>query len=245
MNLYKNNLNTYDLQSIHGYIYKITLPDGRVYIGQKKGNHIIETYWGSSKHVDNWFKKNIGFPSKNCPNELAEMHGVTREILDYALTRLELNLLEMFYIDEFKYIYGEDCLNIHPGGIEPVIKNENSKFILSEESRRKARETKRMKAEMGMYKISDETKRKMSDGIKKARKLKPVWNKGLTKDSDNRVKELYENRKLSENGRKKLQENGRRTSKSMWYNNGHTQIRVFDGEMPPSGFVRGMLKRKK
>ena len=83
------------------------------------------------------------------------------------------------------------------------------------------------------------------DGIKKARKLKPVWNKGLTKDSDNRVKELYENRKLSENGRRKLQENGRRTSKSMWYNNGHTQIRVFDGEMPPSGFVRGMLKRKK
>lgn len=85
----------------------------------------------------------------------------------------------------------------------------------------------------------------MSQGIRRARQKKPIWNKGLTRESDSRVDNFYKNRKLSDMGRDKLRENDRKTKNTCWYNNGSKQIRLCINETPPEGFVPGMLKRSK
>lgn len=114
----------YNNDMIYGYIYKTTLPDLRYYIRQKKGSSIDLNYWGSSKHLNNWFLKYLGFPSNNCLFKLADDYGVEREILAYAWDQDELNLLERHFISDAKVndCYDE-CLNIHAVDKEHFIKN--------------------------------------------------------------------------------------------------------------------------
>lgn len=61
----ESNLNKYDYASIYGYIYIIVLPDHRYYVGQKKYTpDKSESYYGSSKHLNNIINKLTGFSSK-------------------------------------------------------------------------------------------------------------------------------------------------------------------------------------
>lgn len=226
-----------------GYIYKTVLPDGRLYIGQKKSNKIVASYYGSGKHLENWFLKNLGFSSKNCPEDIADNHGVHREILDYALDQDELNFLEIHYIYYAKQndVFNE-CLNMHSGGTGTFYKPPG-KFIITKESIEKAKETKRKRRELGLYVCTDETRRKRSEGIKAARKLKPAWNKGLTKDTDSRILSMSEKAKskhikYSDDRKKQMSEN---TKGTRWWNNGSEQVRSKDC---PPGFTRGMLDWK-
>ena len=131
----------YDNDMIYGYIYKTTLPDLRYYIGQKKGSSIDLDYWGSSKHLNNWFLKYLGFPSNNCPFKLADDYGVEREILAYAWDQDELNLLERHFISDAKAndCYDE-CLNIHAGG-QGAFYKKPGKFHVTPESIEKRKQT--------------------------------------------------------------------------------------------------------
>ena len=91
--------------------------------------------------------------------------------------------------------------------------------------------------------ITDETRHKRSESIKAAKKLKPSWNKGLTKDTDPRVSLMSQNAKskhikYSDERKRQLSKN---TKGTKWWNNGTEQVRSKDC---PSGFTRGMLDWK-
>jgi len=127
----ENRLNTYDATSIYGYIYKITLPDGRYYIGQKKGlPENSRRYFGSGTHIKNWFKKYFGFSSENVDLEIIN-NLVNKEIIDYALDQDELNEEEIEHICYYKNIqeYKGQCLNINQGGQCFYIPTEEDKEI--------------------------------------------------------------------------------------------------------------------
>lgn len=140
--------------------------------------------------------------------------------------------------------FDNQCLNIHCGGTEPEYRKPGH-FVQSRESIEKARETKRHKRELGLYVVSEETRMKMSKSIKEARKKKPVWNKGLTADTDERVKKQADH---SDRSYLKTDEFKRKRSKAstgaMWYNNGVVNRRFKNECDVPDGFYPGMLGKE-
>ena len=180
----------------YGYIYITILPDSRYYIGQKKTKDsiIITKYFGSSQHLNNWFLKHVGYKSNSCPPEAAYKAGVKQTILDFAKDQAELNLLECKYIAQFREIDFEHCLNIHPGGEQSHF-TKNSKGYFTEAARKAGLEERRKRRAAGLYTCTEETRRKMSEGVKKALQNKPIWNKGKTKENDIRVRQMAERQK--------------------------------------------------
>jgi len=81
----------------------------------------------------------------------------------------------------------------------------------------------------------------MSDSMKKTLANKPVWNKGLTKEVDDRVARQYSGNRppVSEQTRAAL---ALATRNTQWFNNGITNVRRMGC---PDGFVPGMLPFKK
>lgn len=240
----ESNLDKYDYMSIYGYIYLIVLPDQRYYVGQKKYTpDISKDYYGSSKHLNNIIKKISGFRSKNFPSSVADQLGIQKFILDYALDQNELNFLEIFYIERAKMLesFDNQCLNIHGGGTEPEFRK-SGHSVPSRESIEKARETKRRKRELGLYVVSKETRMKMSKSMKETLKKKSVWNKGLTADTDERVRKQVDS---SDRSYLKTDEFKRKRSKvstgAMWYNNGIVNRRFKDRSAVPEGFYPGMI----
>lgn len=243
----ESNLDKYDYISIYGYIYLIVLPDQRYYVGQKKYTpDKSESYYGSSKHLNNIINKLTGFSSKNFPKEIAEQEGIQKFVLDYALDQNELNFLEIFYIERAKMLesFDDQCLNIHDGGNEPEFRK-SGHFVQSRESIEKAQETKRRKRELGLYVVSEETRMKMSNSMKETLKKKSVWNKGLTAKSDERVRKQYYNVDRSylktEEFKKKKSEASRG---AMWYTNGIVNRRFKNINDVPDGFYPGMLGKE-
>ena len=114
----KSNIDRYDINNIFGYIYLTILPNTQYYVGQKKNlPSMSENYYGSGKILNNWFNKHLNVNSNNCPKELADINGVIKIILDYAIDRDELNFLESEYIRYAKDIaeFNKQCLNIRSG----------------------------------------------------------------------------------------------------------------------------------
>lgn len=227
-----DNIGIYDPLDVFGYIYKTELPDGRMYIGQKWGNHRVLKYFGSSKHLNRWFLKHIGYPSYNCDEDIAEAYGVKFEILDIALTLNELNFQEQYYIRYYKDFYGDDCLNLAPGGTGAY--KPAGKFYLNANSIKKSKETKAKRKAAGWYIITQATRDKLSA---KAKGRIP-WNKGLTKDLDDRVKKLGHLNSIPGNKGQRYSKEKRANLK--WFNNGVINYR---GKECPEGFESGMLKR--
>lgn len=245
----------YDCQNIYGYIYKTILPDCRTYIGQKKGYPIVEKYFGSSEHLNNWFLKNIGFKSSNCPLEAAEDKGVIRIILAYAIDQEELNSLEKFFIKKEKEESEKNfCLNITDGGngteykeLSEEGRKKSIEALLDPENRNKGLETKKKKRELGLSSCSAETLKKRSEGIKKALKEKPIWNKGLNKETDPRIVKMFKWRELNKEyahlvSKKANEASVEKIKGTKWWNNGEIQVRAKEC---PEGFVHGMLDWKK
>ena len=131
---------------MYGYIYKITVPTSignYYYIGQKKSDTLIETYFGSGKKINDWFLKHTKHKSRWCPKEIADKVGVIREILEWCNSQTELSQKEIFYIE--KQRLSGNCLNIADGG-------ENG---WSKESHAKSVQTRK---EKGSYKLSNKQK---------------------------------------------------------------------------------------
>lgn len=72
-----------------GYVYKITLPNGKYYIGSKQEATFNESYWGSSSNPIYW-KDLEKYGKENCK----------REILKWCLSFEELVLEEHNFIEE-------------------------------------------------------------------------------------------------------------------------------------------------
>lgn len=232
----------------YGYVYKTILPDGRFYIGQKKSDHIVDHYYGSGKIIDNWFRKYTGEPSFNCPKCISDQYCIQREVLGYAIDCVTLNAMEIAYITDAKvYDCDHECLNIHGGGrydVQHVAQEDVNRKIsealkgkrMSAHAVAKAQATKRKRRKP----ISEETRQRMSSGIKRSFDKRVIWNKGLTKDIDERLIRQYDlNRPpVSEQTRSALSEATRGTQ---WYNNGLVNVRRTEC---PDGFAPGMLPFK-
>lgn len=76
-------------KKVKGYIYKITSPEGRVYVGYKKSKTFVESYWGSSSNKDYW-------------NDLEKFgkENFTREIIDWVYEDEVSTDKENYYIIE-------------------------------------------------------------------------------------------------------------------------------------------------
>lgn len=233
----------------YGYVYKTILPDGRFYIGQKKSDIVMESYYGSGVIIDKWFRKYIGEPSSNCPRELAEQHCVIREILGYRQDYFTLNAMEQAYIMDAKaYDQFGECLNIHVGGTYPDRYSSPEEIGAKISAALKGKKpsahavAKAQKTKKERWKPpSEETRKKMSDSMKKALENKPVWNKGLTKEVDERLIRQYDKNRppVAEQTRSALSIVTRGTQ---WYNNGLFNVRRMEC---PDGFEPGMLPFKK
>lgn len=89
---------------MYGYIYKtINTITNEIYIGKKKSDKFIATYYGSGKNIKNQIK----IYGKNIFNVV---------LLDYANNKDELNKLEKMYIKNYKKAYKKKCLNLAKGG---------------------------------------------------------------------------------------------------------------------------------
>lgn len=85
----------------YGYIYKTTLPSGKFYIGQHKGQKFDKHYVGSGVIIRDYLKTH--------PRELLSV-----EILDWADNIEELNKKESFYVS--KVLGTSKNLNLRNGG---------------------------------------------------------------------------------------------------------------------------------
>lgn len=98
-----------------GYIYKITLPDGRFYFGKKESAKELDYYYGSGRKIKDWFTKHIGKRSCDCPSKYAKQFGVKREIIWWASNRNCLNCMEKIIIGNL-YKNNKTCMNLCEGG---------------------------------------------------------------------------------------------------------------------------------
>lgn len=102
----------------YGFIYKTILPNGKYYIGQHKiisHNTLDPSYVGSGLLITAYIKK----------------HGkgnITREIIEYAYSRNELDALEYAYINE-DILSDPLCMNLDIGGKSYIRSEEINKKI--------------------------------------------------------------------------------------------------------------------
>lgn len=113
--------------------------------------------------------------------------------------------------------------------------NIGKKHPHSEESKRKMSESRRGKH------LSEETKKKMSE-THKGQKFTEEHKKKISENSGR----YWLGKKLSDETKKKMSDSkkGKRIGKK-WWTNGETNLFLKDGEMPPTGYYRGMTKRCK
>lgn len=84
-----------------GYIYKITSPEGREYVGLKKSSVFVESYWSSSQNKDFW--NDIERFSKK---------AFKREILCWCYSLEELNAKEQYWITHSNALVDKGGYNI-------------------------------------------------------------------------------------------------------------------------------------
>ena len=190
-----------------GYVYKIIFPAGSFnyekesfYIGQKKSERIVETYFGSGRKISDWFKKR-GLNSRNCDFKKAEELGIKREILAEANSYEELNLLEYNYIKD--YLDDMSCLNLISGGKMPNMTPELRKKI--------SKKTKEAMAKDDVYKKYITAQREYyinnKEEVSKISRERVRKTKNYNKmNKKNRLKniEQWANKEIHEKRRKKM-----------------------------------------
>lgn len=88
----------------YGYVYKITNKiNGKIYVGQKKGEKLVEHYWGSGKliiaAINKYGKENF-----------------IREILEWCEDKDTLNEKEKYWISKFDSTNSDTGYNLTSGG---------------------------------------------------------------------------------------------------------------------------------
>lgn len=92
------------MSEVFGYVYKITNKlNGRMYVGQHRGDKIDYHYLGSSPELCEDVKK-YGFPNFDV------------EVLQWCTSREELNIVEHDIIEQLDCINSEKYYNTHAGG---------------------------------------------------------------------------------------------------------------------------------
>jgi len=202
-----------------GYIYKITSPEGKVYIGQKKSAIFVESYWSSSQNKDYW----------NDINKFGK-DAFKREVLEWCYTLNELNDREVYWIKECKS-------TVNDGGYNICISF--PQIIRTEEVNAKLKEANKK------YWSNPENHIKFSKAIRNSEKyyesrktVGPLISKGLLNLSKEEKEAKYSFTQTAD-FKEKIKQNS--TGKH-WYNNGKENIFAIDC---PEGYVEGMLETKR
>ena len=204
----------------YGYIYKTTnLLNGKIYIGQKKSTHLVESYLGSGDLISRAIKK---YGKENFKLEL----------LEYCKDKSDLDKKEKYYIDLFKSQDINIGYNIADGGqggdlgelarqhISEAIKG----TVRTEEQKQNISNTLKNKN----YHLSDEQKQKIS-----------IANKNKVVSEETRLKLSIANK----NRPKESFLSG--TKNKIVINNG-VDIKYIDkNDTIPEGWVKGNCKTAK
>ena len=84
-----------------GYVYKITSPEGREYVGLKKSSVFVESYWSSSQNKEFW-----------ADIEKFTKKAFKREVLEWCYTLEELNEREQYWITHSNALINKGGYNI-------------------------------------------------------------------------------------------------------------------------------------
>ena len=143
-------------------VYKITnLINGKIYIGQSHVDN--ENYYGSGLAINGAIKK---YGKQN----------FKREILEYCDFAIQLIGQEIYWIKKLS--------SKSPNGYNLTDRGEGASGYKHTDEQRK-RNSESHKGNL----LSEENKRKIRESCKGMNKGKAPWNKGLTKETDARVKE--------------------------------------------------------
>ena len=153
--------------------------------------------------------------------------------MEFANNPEELNELEAKYVT-LKEIYDPLCYNIKTGGEQNVIYTKEHRERISKSMTGKhwklSEETKRKMSEAKKGKLSEETKRKMSEAQR---------GKTLTEEHKQKLRIAYQKHAY------KMKEIISRSTKGrIWVTNGIINKRVYPTEIP-EGFFKGRIETKK
>lgn len=199
-----------------GYIYKITSPEGKSYVGLKKSSTFVNSYWSSSQNKDYW----------NDLNKFGK-EAFTREVLEWCYTLSELNERETYWIKECKSTVDNNGYNICIS-FPQIIRTEEVKQKLKEANDK--------------YWSNPENRKVLGDKIKNSKKYQEsrktvgkVISTGLKNLSpeEKRIKYAFTQ---TEEFKDKIRTNN--TGKH-WYNDEQNNIFAYEC---PEGYVPGMLE---
>lgn len=201
-----------------GYIYKITSPEGREYIGLKKSAVFIESYWSSSQNTEFW-----------ADIEKFGRDAFTREVLEWCYTLEDLNEREQYWITHSNAL-------VDKGGYNICISF--PQMVWTDEMRKKKGESARK------YYSHEENRKRHSEHTKNSEKFKEsrkVVGSYISATLNEKIQDPeFKAKKYTftqtEEFRSKIAKNN--TGKH-WYNNGKENVFT---ETCPKGYVPGMLE---
>lgn len=176
-----------------GYIYKTTnLVNNKIYIGQKKSTTFKENYLGSGVNIRKAIKKY----SKN---------NFSVELIECCDSQQQLDERERYYIDEFNSQNVEIGYNITNGGQSRFFTGQHHSEESKQKMSEKAKKREHMPTTRGRKTYTDGKQNKMilpeeveyyeSIGWWHGKTTNQVpWNKGLKKETDERVAKYTEKR---------------------------------------------------
>ena len=191
------------------YIYRITNNiNHKTYIGQHK-------YYKSLLVEDDYMGS--GVILKKAQKKYG-IENFSKEIITIAMSRSEANVLEKYYIAKERKENTYGCYNIADGGYTSV------EFTHTPESRMKALETRKRN---GNLKLSEETKRKISE----ATKGRVPWEKGRkrgphSEETKRKMSEANKGKALSEETKIKISDanKGKKRPDLAEYNRTHKRV---------------------
>ena len=202
-----------------GYIYKITAPNGRIYIGQKRSPVFDEKYWSSSHNPEYW-------------NDL-EKYGkdaFKREIVEWCYTIDELNTRETYWITNTNALKAKGGYNIvasfHNILQTPEVKAKLLKSI-TEYWKDPENHKKHSKA-MHDSKAYKESRKTVGKALSESN-LK--FNQNI--DAKNKRYAFTKTKEYKEKAAQKA-------SNSKWYTDGVNNIFIASDDIPPANYKPGM-----
>lgn len=172
-----------------GYIYKITLPNGKFYFGKKESSKVLDYYWGSGRYIKDWFKKHFNKKSCDCPSSIVKGSGIKREIIFWAGNRECLKTMEKIVIGNL-WKNNKNCVNMCEGGtFGGAVKS-------TEQSRKK--QSLALKGKKKSREHIESVRKAITGNVKLKQKAKEEWSKPGFKEKMSEIhKKIWAERKAS------------------------------------------------